>query len=86
MNAPVERKVYAATLGAGAGTTVSQFGLWAVDQIWWPDPEVDIPIPVAGFVTLVITVGLTFITGWLAKHGDNEIMYGEDPANPHGTL
>lgn len=69
MSKPVERKVYAATLGAGAGTIVSDFALWGVDQLWWPSPEVDIPTPVASFVGLIITVGLTFLTGWLAKQG-----------------
>lgn len=84
---PTERKVYASTIGAGAGFTVSAFALWAVDAIWWPSPDVDIPDPVAGFVGLVITVGLTFISGWLAKHGDYETEYVEDdPADPNDVL
>lgn len=72
---PVERKVYAATLGAGAGTIVSDFVLWGVDTIWWPSPDVDIPTPVASFSSLIVTVGLTFLAGFLAKHGA-EVDYG----------
>lgn len=69
MGRPVERKVYAATIGAGAGTVVSDFVLWGIDQIWWPSEEVDIPLPVAGFSSLLVTVGMTFLAGWWAKHG-----------------
>lgn len=65
---PVERKVYASTIGAGAGLTVSEFALWIVDRIWWPADNADVPLPVAGFVSLVTTVAFTFIAGWLAKH------------------
>lgn len=69
MSKLVDRKVYAATLGTGAGVTVSAFALWIVDQVWWPAEEVDIPLPVAGFVSLIVTVGFTFVSGWLAKSG-----------------
>lgn len=65
---PVERKVYAATIGAGAGLTVSNFVLWAVDTIWWPETTVEIPLPVAAFVELIVTVGLAFVAGYFAKH------------------
>lgn len=68
MNRPVERKVYAASLGAGVGTIISDFALWGIDQIWWPAEEEIVPLPVAGFVALIVTVGLTFISGWWAKH------------------
>jgi hypothetical protein len=68
MKRPVERKVYAASIGAGAGLTVSNFALWAADSIWWPSPDANVPDPVAGFVELVVTVGLAFLGGWLAKH------------------
>lgn len=69
MNRPVERKVYAATIGAGAGTIVSQFVLWAADSLWWPgDGKVDVPLPVAGFINLVVPAALAFVLGWLAKH------------------
>jgi hypothetical protein len=64
----VERKVYAATIGAGAGLTVSNFALWVADTLWWPAPDAEVPGPVAGFVELIVTVGLAFLGGWLAKH------------------
>lgn len=67
-NRPVERKVYAATIGAGAGLTISNFALWAADTVWWPSPDANVPDPVAGFVELIVTVGLAFLGGWLAKH------------------
>lgn len=69
MSKPVERKVYAATLGSGAGTIVSGFALWGVDQIWWPSEDIDIPLPVASFVELIVIVGFTFLSGFMAKHG-----------------
>ena len=68
MNRPVERKVYAATIGALSSTVVSDFALWAVDQVWWPSPDKDIPTPVAAFVSAVVVTGTTFLFGWLAKH------------------
>lgn len=76
MSRPVERKVYAATIGAGAGLTVSNFALWAADTIWWPGTE-EVPLPVAGFVELIVTVGLAFLGGWLAKHDPGYVMIDE---------
>lgn len=68
MNRPVERKVYAGSLGALTGTIISDFALWGVDAIWWPSPEIEIPGPVASFVSAVVITGFTFVAGWLAKH------------------
>lgn len=67
-NRPTERKVYAATIGAGAGTIVSEFILWALDSAFWPADNVNVPFPVAAFVNLVIPAALAFGLGWLAKH------------------
>lgn len=67
MSRPTERKVYASAIGAGAGLTISNFALWGADQLWWPGTE-DVPLPVAGFVELIVTVGLAFLGGWFAKH------------------
>lgn len=78
MNAPVERKVYAATIGAGVGFTVSDFVLWGVDAIWWPGAA-EIPSPVAAFVGLIVTTGLAFLGGWLAKHGVTDPGYVAPP-------
>lgn len=74
MTRPVERKVYAGTIGAGAGLTISNFALWCVDRAWWPADNVDIPTPVAGFVEFVVTVGTAFLFGWLAKHDPGYVM------------
>jgi hypothetical protein len=68
VNRPVERKVYAGSLGALTGTIISDFALWGVDAIWWPSPETEIPGPVASFVSAVVITGFTFVAGWLAKH------------------
>ena len=68
MKRPVERKVLAGTIGAGAGVTISDFALWVVDTIWWPADDATVPVPVAGFVSLIVTTGFAFIAGWLAKH------------------
>lgn len=83
MTRPVERKVYAGAIGAGAGLTVSNFALWIVDRIWWPSDAVEIPLPVADFVSLLTTVGFAFVAGWLAKHdpGYSEIDQ-EDTVEP----
>lgn len=84
MTRPVERKVYAGAIGAGAGLTVSNFCLWIVDRIWWPSESVDIPLPVADFVGLLATVGFAFLAGYLAKHdpGYSEIDQTEEVAQP----
>lgn len=74
MNKPVERKVYAATIGAGAGTIVSNFVLWAVDAIWWPANDASPPDPVAAFINLVIPAALAFALGWLAKPRTEEVV------------
>lgn len=67
MKRPVERKVYAGSLGALSGSIVSDFALWGVDQYWWPgDPE--IPAPVAAFVSALVITGFTFLAGYVAKH------------------
>lgn len=82
MNRPVERKVYASTIGAGAGLTVSNFVLWIVDKIWWPDPAVDIPLPVSAFAELVVTTGLAFLAGYFAKHDTTVIVEADSYHSP----
>lgn len=83
MARPIERKVYASTIGAGAGLTVSNFALWIADTIWWPG-DTAVPGPVADFVVLVVTIGLTFLGGYFAKHdpGYVQIDQAEDVAEP----
>jgi len=85
---PVERKVYAGTIGAGAGLTISNFALWVAEQVWWPADNVEIPLPVAGVIELLVTTGCAFLFGWLAKHDPGYVMIdgGSDvepmPNNP----
>lgn len=80
---PVERKVYAGSLGALSGAIVSDFTLWGVDKLWWPGVE-EVPNPVAAFVSAVVITGFAFGAGWLAKHdpGYTEIDQEEDVAEP----
>lgn len=82
---PVERKVYAGTIGAGAGLTISEFALWIADQIWWPAEDAIVPTPVAGFVNLVVTVGCAFLFGWLAKHDPGYVMIDQEPVDVKGS-
>jgi hypothetical protein len=82
MTRPVERKVYAGSLGALSGSIVSDFALWGVDELWWPGAP-EIPTPVAAFVSALVITGFTFVAGWLAKHdpGYTEID-GESDVEP----
>lgn len=77
---PVERKVYAASIGAGAGLTISNFALWAADSVWWPSPDANVPDPVAAFVELIVTVGLAFLGGWWAKHDPGYVTIDQEDA------
>lgn len=67
MSRPVERKVYAASLGALSSTIASDFALWVVDETWFPGDET-IPSPVAAFVSAAVITGITFLSGYMAKH------------------
>lgn len=65
---PVNPKVTAATIGAGAGTIVSEFVIWTADEVFWNGPATpDVPAPVAAFITLVVASALAFAAGWLRK-------------------
>ena len=77
MNAPVEGKVWASTVGGGAGATVSTFVIWLLGVLVWgadstaeaaTDAVAAVPFPVIGIVGLAITVGGIFAGGYLAKH------------------
>jgi hypothetical protein len=74
---PIEGKVWAGTVGSGAGATVSAFTLWLLGVTIWHAPSTSeaagiavtsVPLPVAGIVALLITVGGTFVAGYMAKH------------------
>lgn len=69
MAGPVERKVKAATLGAGAGAVVSTFVVWGLDALFWNgDAAPDVPLPVVGMVTLAVTAAITYLSGYATKH------------------
>ena len=71
---PVAAKVKAATIGAGAGAIVSEFVVWAADEIFWNGPaDPPVPGPVSGFISLVVVAGLTFAAGWLKKSAPADV-------------
>lgn len=76
-NAPVEAKVWAATVGGGAGAVVSYALIWLLGVLVWdapPDADSDmaaisaVPVPIASLVTLTVTAVGAFTAGWRAKH------------------
>ena len=75
--APIEGKVWAATVGTGAGAVVSAFTVWLLGVLIWAAPftaagataaVAAVPGPVSAIVGLIITVGSSFFGGYLAKH------------------
>lgn len=69
MTGPIEKKVTASTLGAGAGAVVATLILWLLDGAFWGGAgEPDVPAPVAAFVTLAVSAGLSFAAGYQARH------------------
>lgn len=67
--APTELKVRAATVGAGAGVVIADFVLWMIDAQWYHgDASPEVPYPISAFVLLAVTVGLTYASGWYARH------------------
>lgn len=71
---PVHKRVWAGTIGAGTGATISTLILWLLGVIVWDQPATAagaedaitaVPAPVAAAVLLAVTVGLTFLAGWL---------------------
>lgn len=75
--APTEAKVYAATLGSGAGTILSGFVLWVLGVTFWHSSTgagdavaaaAAVPAPVAGVVTLALAIGGTYVAGHAAPH------------------
>lgn len=83
-SAPVERKVTAATLGAGAGAIVGEFVNWTVDQyVITPGVADGNPAPVSAIVTLVCAALVAFASGYAARHTGRPDLTGE-PAGPIG--
>lgn len=67
-NYPTEPKVQAAAAGAGAGAIIAGFLVWGIDGIWYDGGNIDVPLPVTGFVTLVVSAGLAWFAGYRARH------------------
>lgn len=78
MARPVERKVYAGSLGALTGSIVADFALWGVDELFWPGPA-EIPAPVATFVSAAVITLFTFVAGYIAKHDPGYTEIDEPP-------
>ncbi len=77
MSSPIESKVYASTIGTGAGAAVSAFALWLLGVLVWGVPDTAaragdaiaaVPLPVAGLIGVAITAGGGFLAGWKARH------------------
>jgi hypothetical protein len=75
--APIESKVYGATIGAAAGTAVSSLVLWLVGVLIFEGPHdaahnaqaiAAVPEAVATFLRLIAAGGTAFAGGYLARH------------------
>jgi hypothetical protein len=84
---PVSPKLYAAAIGAGAGTIASTFALWLLGA-WafgagWSSDRVDnaiaaVPTPLALFVGLLITLGLTAAGAYIKQDPERLPTLGTD--------
>lgn len=64
-----EPKVWSATGGAGLGSALALFVVWALDQIFWNgDAPPDVPGPVSGLVWIAVPTLAAFFAGRLAPH------------------
>lgn len=67
--APVESKVKAATVGAGAGAAIGTFIDWLVDAYVITPHHLDgNPAPVTALITLATSAAVAYVLGYLAKH------------------
>jgi len=91
MSAPVEGKVWAATAGTGAGAIVSTLVLWVLGVTCFGvstaaesagQAVAAVPSPVVGAIGLGITVGGTFLGGYLAKHTARPVPTVDPPVAP----
>lgn len=65
----IEPKTKAATGGAAAGSIISAFVIWVLDEIFWNGAEApEVPFEVIAVVGLIITSALTFLGGYWARH------------------
>jgi hypothetical protein len=67
--APVETKVKAASIGAGAGVAVAALVNWMLDTyLITPHVTGDLPAPVSVAVPLLVAAGLAWLAGYRAEH------------------
>lgn len=73
---PVERKVYAATVGGGLGTALSGFIVWLTGVLFFggsssadavQDTVTAVPAPVSVLELLAVGAAVPFVAGYLAK-------------------
>jgi hypothetical protein len=64
-----EPKVKAATAGAGAGSVITTFSIWVIDELWYSgESPPEVPFAVVALVGLAVTTGLTYAAGFFARH------------------
>lgn len=89
-SAPVEGKVWASTVGAGAGTVTAGFLTWLLGVSLWGAPSdaahavqavQAVPAPVSLMLGLALSVGATFMAGYQAKHTDRPAVPAPAPAS-----
>lgn len=61
----VEKKVTAATAGAGTGAVIATFLVWLLDEFVWKADSV--PDPVTGMVYLIVSTALAFVAGYTKR-------------------
>jgi hypothetical protein len=86
----IETKVWAAVAGSGVGASVSAFLLWILGVTVWgqsnaADKAVNaitaVPAPVAGLLTVAVTILGTFVSGYAAPHTTRAVDYST-PTTP----
>ena len=66
---PTEKKVTAATAGAGIGTLVTQAVLYELDaHVFTPSTIGDLPAPVTTLAPLLVAMAAAWLAGRRAKH------------------
>lgn len=78
-NAPVERKVTAATVGSVVAGIVLALLTWLNDN---PGLIESIPDQYEGFVWLIVPSLIVFLSGWSAPHTPRSVRHvGNDPTH-----
>lgn len=79
MRSPIETKVITAATGSGLASAAGTFILWLLGVVLWHVPDTAghaaealgaVPTPVAAVVGICVTVGGTFLAGYVAPHTD----------------